>query len=154
MDKLTLTGRLTRDPELRVTTAGTPMCVFDVAVNNPGGKSHTADGQQPQPKYYRVTAWQKQAEACGKYLTKGQMVYVEGEVTASTYLSKQDGQPRASLNVSARQVEFLSSKAEAAAAGNATPPAQPSYARGQNYAPQQSAAPQGYTQVPMDDLPF
>ena len=144
MDKLTFIGRLTRDPELRVTTTGTPMCTFDVAVNNPAAKAHAADGQQPPAKYYRVTAWQKQAEACNKYLTKGQQVYVEGDVTASAYISKQDGQPRASLNVSARQVEFLGGKGDSGAGNAAAAP--------------QTKAPypdwDDIVQVPMDELPF
>lgn len=107
MNKLTIIGNLTRDPETRTTPSGSTVCSFTVAVNrrraNPDG-SHDAD-------FFRVSAWNQLGENCQKYLAKGRKVSVVGSVTAHAY-SMQDGKPGASLEVTAEDVEFLSSRTE------------------------------------------
>lgn len=101
MNKIILIGNLTRDPEMRQTDSGIPVCNFTLAVNKRSQSDH------PEAEYFRVTAWRGLAEICGKYLAKGRKAAVTGTVSASAYIA-QDGQPRAALGVTADDVEFLS----------------------------------------------
>lgn len=126
---LNMVGNLVRDPELKtVNTATGPKtnCVFVVAANDqhaPMGK----DGKRV-PSYVRVTAWGKAGEACAKYLSKGKQVFVEGWPKASAYQSKIDNGARASLDLSATRVNFLSpsgNTAKTAPAGVAATQAAP-----------------------------
>ena len=99
MNKLVLTGNLTRSPELRSTPNGIPVCTFTIAVNGRKSDDPTA--------YFRITVWRQLAEICNRYLAKGKKVFVSGPVSVSTYTAK-DGTTRASLEVTAEDVEFLS----------------------------------------------
>lgn len=144
MNKLTIIGNLTRDPELRTTTNGVNVCDFTVAVNR---RRQQSEGQ-PEADYFRVTAWKERGELCAKYLAKGRKVCVIGPVSVRTYTGN-DGTTRASLEITADEVEFLSSRGE-----NENAPSQ-------SYAPAQSSAPNrdpqtGYEQVSFnpDELPF
>ncbi len=102
MNRLTIIGNLTRDPETRTTQDGKSVCSFTVAVNRrkKGGEENEAD-------YFRVSAWQKLGENCQQYLAKGRKVAVSGPVSVSCYESRQDGRTYASLDVVAEDVEFL-----------------------------------------------
>jgi single-strand DNA-binding protein len=108
MNKLFITGNLTRDPELRSTRDGTPVCTFTVAVSR---RQKSAEAGKPDADFFRVTAWRALGESCGKYLAKGRKVGVTGSVSVNTYTA-QDGSFRASMEVVADDVEFLSPKSE------------------------------------------
>lgn len=91
LNKVILIGNLTRDPELKYTPTGTPVCSFGLATNR---NWTTSDGQQKEEvQYHRIVAWQKLAELCAKLLTKGKKVYLEGRITYRTFTAK-DGQER------------------------------------------------------------
>ena len=96
MNRIFIIGNLTRDPELRVTQQGTPVCTFTVAVNR---RNNEAD-------FFRCTAWRQLAENCQRFLAKGRKVAVRGSVSLNTY-TKKDGSVGASLEVNADEVEFL-----------------------------------------------
>ena len=100
MNQLTIIGNLVRDPELRTTKEGLPVCTFTVAVNRKMGK----DAEQAD--FFRVTAWRALGETAAKYLSKGRKVAVVGTVGVSAYTA-QNGDYRASLEVTASQIEFL-----------------------------------------------
>lgn len=102
MNKLMIIGNLTRDPELRTTQSGLNVCTFTVAVNR-----RRRDGQEPESDFFRVTAWRQLADICSKFLQKGKKVAVVGQVSVSTFAGS-DGATRASLEVTADDVEFLS----------------------------------------------
>lgn len=104
MNKLTIIGNLTKDPELRSTRDGTPVCSFTVAVNR-----RARAGQPQEADFFRVTAWRGLAETCNRFLAKGRKVAVNGPVTCSTYTGN-DNVVRASLDVNAEDVEFLTPK--------------------------------------------
>ena len=108
MNKAFIVGNLTRDPELRTTQNGIAVCSFTVAVN----KRLSANAQHPEADYFRVTAWRGLAENCAKFLAKGRKVSVVGAVSVSTYQAK-DGTTKATLELSADDVEFLTPKSEA-----------------------------------------
>ena len=91
LNRVTLIGNLTRDPELKYTPAGTAVCTFGVATNR---SWTTTDGQtKEETQFHRIVAWQKLAELCGKLLTKGRKVFLEGRLVYRTFIGK-DGQQR------------------------------------------------------------
>jgi len=91
MNRVLLIGNLTRDPELKYTPAGTAVCTFGIATNR---SWTTADGQTKEDtQYHRIVAWQKLAELCGKLLSKGRKVYLEGRITYRSFVGK-DGLQR------------------------------------------------------------
>ena len=151
MNKVILIGNLTRDPELRTTPAGDSVCSFTVAVNRRRGSN--AEAGQPEADVFRVSVWRQQGENCAKYLSKGRKVYVSGPVTCRTYVGN-DGQTRASLEVTANEVEFLSSRNDQGEAPAAYAPAAPAPRPANNAA--YGSAPQGggFVQVDEEELPF
>ena len=144
MNKLMIIGNLTRDPELRTTSSGLPVCTFTVAVNRRNKTS--AEAGQPEADFFRVTAWRQLGEICAKYLAKGRKVCVVGSVSVDTYQGN-DGTTRANLAVTADDVEFLTPRSEAGEAVPAAPGAPAPKA-----APAQNAG--GYVQVDEEELPF
>ncbi len=99
-----IVGNLGRDPEMRFTPDGQPVTSFSVAVNR---RWTNQDGTQSEKTtWFRVTTWGRSAETCNQYLKKGRLVLVAGEIDVSTFMG-QDGQPRATLELRARQVKFL-----------------------------------------------
>ena len=106
MNKLTIIGNLTGEPEIRTTTTGKTVCGFTVAVNR-----RKKIEVQPEADFFRVSAWDALGENCGKYLAKGRKVAVVGAVSVRTY-DTQNGEHRASMEVQAQEVEFLSSRNE------------------------------------------
>lgn len=142
MNKLFIVGNLTRDPELRTTSSGISVCSFTVAVNRRRSSSTVAG--QPEADFFRVSAWRALGENCQKYLAKGRKVAVTGSVSVSTYQGN-DGTTRATLEVNADDVEFLTPKGEA---GVADMPAGGYSSAG--------PVPQGssFVQVDEEELPF
>lgn len=120
MNQINIIGNVTRDVELRETSTGRKVCTFNVAVN--GRKND-------EPQFFRCTAWEKLAENCAQYLAKGKKVAVSGSVFLSEFTAK-SGEKHATLEVNARDVEFLSQKQE------------------------QKAEEPGYEEVGGEDLPF
>lgn len=106
MNKLTIIGNLTSDPELRSTTDGKSVCNFSVAVNR-----RKKPGKEQETDFFRVSAWNNLADSCAKYLSKGKKVAVEGSVSVHAYKAK-NGEPGASIEVLASDVEFLSAKSD------------------------------------------
>jgi single-strand DNA-binding protein len=106
MQNVTVVGRLGADPQMRFLNDGTPVCNFSIATD----KVWTgADGDQKQKTtWFRVSAFGKQAENHNQYLSKGREVAVTGEVDASAWVDK-DGNPRATLELRARNVQYLGS---------------------------------------------
>ena len=143
MNKIILIGNLTRDPELRTTPNGITVCNFDIAVNDRRGRSQQ-NGQQEQTQYFRITVWRQLGETCQRYLAKGRKVFVSGPLTARTYQAN-DGTTRVSLEVTADDVEFLSSRNDDMAGGYTAPAAS---------APAPMAQNSGFTAVETDELPF
>ena len=143
MNRLTIIGNLTRDPELRTTPSGTNVCSFTVAVNRRGRRD--AQSNQPEADFFRVSAWNQLGENCARYLAKGRKVCVVGPVSVRTYQGS-DGQTRASLEVMANDVEFLSSRYETDGEAGYAAPAAP--------APAGESPSAGFTAVETDELPF
>ena len=103
MSKIQIIGNVGRDPEMRMTPNGKPVCDFSVAVN----RVQTGGGERTeQTDWYRVSCWGKQAETAQQYLTKGQSIYVDGRFTPRTYIKK-DNVEKLSLDISCNDFQML-----------------------------------------------
>ena len=103
-NKIILVGNLGRDPELRYTTQGTPVCSFSLATNEKR-KDKTGEAQDVTT-WFRVTLWGRQAETASQYLTKGRPVYIEGRLRVEEWTDR-DGKQRHTLEVHATDMQFI-----------------------------------------------
>ena len=108
-NKIILVGNLGRDPELRYTPQGTPVCSFTVATNEK--RKDRAGEMQDVTTWFRVTLWGRQAETASQYLTKGRPVYIEGRLRLEEYTDK-DGNKRQSLEVNASDLHFIGGRGD------------------------------------------
>jgi single-strand DNA-binding protein len=114
INRVVLTGNLTRDPELRTTpSSGVAVCKLGIAVNT---RRKGSDGQwEEKPNFFRVTVFGRQAESCANYLKKGRAVAIDGRLEWSSW--ENDGQKRESIDIIADSVQFLGGR-EDAGSGN------------------------------------
>jgi single-strand DNA-binding protein len=103
-NKIIIVGYLGRDPELRYTPDGTPVCNFSVATTE--RKKDKSGEFHDVTTWFRVVLWRRQAEIAAQYLAKGRQVYVEGRLTQTEYQDR-DGVTRTSLEVQGTDVHFI-----------------------------------------------
>lgn len=125
LNKVLLMGNLTRDPELRVTTKGTSICQFSLAINR---EFKLESGEKREEVLFvDVEAWGKGAEIVAKYCAKGRPLYVEGRLRLDTWEDKNTKEKRSRMKVVMEQFQFLGGKdgaaqgASANAGGQAAP---------------------------------
>jgi single-strand DNA-binding protein len=145
INRVVLVGNLTRDPELRHTPSGTPVCSLRLAVNS---RRKDASGQWiEKPNYFDVTVWGQQGENCAQYLSKGRPVGVDGRLEWREW-DAQDGTKRQAVEIIADSVQFLGGRGDGESAG------------GNQYIPQGAGAGAGgggedFAPSPADDdIPF
>ena len=107
LNKTFAIGNLTRDPELRYTQGGTALCKFGLAVNR---KFPVGDEWKEDTTFFNVVVWGGTAESCGKYLSKGKKVHIEGRMTSSSW-ETDSGEKRSKMELTAERVIFLSKSA-------------------------------------------
>lgn len=114
MNNIIIKGRLTADPELKITPNGVSVCSFSVAVD----RSYKKDGER-QADFFNVNAWRGTAEFVEKYFRKGQEILICGEMQSRRYKDK-DNNNRTVWEVIASSVEFCgsSNKSESKATGD------------------------------------
>jgi single-strand DNA-binding protein len=105
INRVIITGNLTRDPELRSTSGGTSVCGLRIAVN-----SRRKEGDQwvDKPNYFDVTVWGAQGENCAQYLAKGRPVAIDGRLNWREWEDK-EGNKRQTIDIIADSVQFLGS---------------------------------------------
>ncbi len=104
VNKAILVGNLGKDPEIRFTGTGKAVCKFPLATST---SWNDTDGQrQERTEWHNVIVWGKQGENCGKFLSKGRQVFVEGEIRTRSYDDK-DGNKRYITEIVAQNVRFL-----------------------------------------------
>lgn len=143
MNTCVFIGNLTRDPELRVSQAGTSVCTFTIAVN----RQKDQNGES-KADFIPVKCFKNRADSCQKYLHKGSKVSVKGTLQTYTYQA-QDGSKRNGFEIvvgNDGEIMFLPS-AQRDGGGYSAPAQNPSYG---SYQPDSS----GFTQVDDDELPF
>lgn len=103
-NKMTAIGRVGNDPEMRYTPSGSAVTSFSLATNE---RYTTRDGERrEETEWFRVVAWDRLAEICNQYLTKGRQVYVEGRLKSDSWVGN-DGQTRFRNEIIAREVKFI-----------------------------------------------
>ncbi len=118
INRVVLTGNLTRDPELRSTSGGTSVCSLRVACNT---RRRDASGEWvDKPNYFDVTVWGAQGENCANYLQKGRPVAIDGRLEWREWEDKQ-GNKRQSVDIIADSVQFLGSREAAENGGRFAP---------------------------------
>lgn len=144
VNRATILGRLGKDPEVKVLDGGQTVTNMSIATS----ESWTdKDGtKQERTEWHRVTAWGKLAEICGKYLTKGRQVYLDGKIQTRSW-ETDNGEKRYTTEIVAQNVQFLSAANEQATSnvGGQTVP---------NHAPQRSAIPSPPPISPDSEIPF
>jgi single-strand DNA-binding protein len=142
INRVTLTGNLTRDPELRSTQGGTSVCSLRIASNS---RRKTADGWVDKPNYFNVTVWDAQGENCNRFLSKGRPVAVDGRLDWREWTG-QDDIRREAVEIIADSVQFLASGHDTTTTANGNGPAAED-------APEPEPVASGAGDDP-DDIPF
>jgi single-strand DNA-binding protein len=104
VNKVILIGNLGRDPEIRFTASGAPVCNFSLATNE---QWKDKNGQkQERTEWHRIVVWGKQAEICKEYLAKGRQVYVEGNLQTREW-NDREGNKRTTTEIRAARIQLL-----------------------------------------------
>lgn len=160
INRVNISGNLTRDGELRQTQSGTAVLSLGVAVNDRRKNQQTGEWED-RPNFIDCTMMGSRAQSIAPYLSKGTKVAIEGKLRWSQW--EKDGQKRSKIEVIVDEIEFMSSRQGASHAPSAGRPApSTAYADSAPYAAPQAApqgyAPQGYAapqaSVYDDDIPF
>ncbi|MFV0348326.1 MAG: single-stranded DNA-binding protein [Halodesulfovibrio sp.] len=147
LNKVQIIGRLGRDPELRCSQSGTPVANLSVATDE---SYKDRDGNKVErTEWHRITCFQRQAENCANYLTKGSLVYVEGSLQTRKWQDQQ-GQDRYTTEIKAERVQFLDRKGDNQG-GAEQPQGAPRQQAGQRGNSQQARPSEASN---MDDVPF
>jgi single-strand DNA-binding protein len=111
INRVIITGNLTRDPELRALPSGTEVCQLGVAVN--GRRKNQQTGQwEEEPNFFDVTVFGAQGQNCAQYLSKGRPVAIDGRLRWSSWEDKNGGGKRSKVDIVAQTVQFLGSRGD------------------------------------------
>jgi single-strand DNA-binding protein len=143
VNKVILVGNLGKDPELRYTPSGTAVCTFSLATSE---RFKNKQGeQQERTEWHNIVVWAGLAEICGKYLTKGKQIYIEGRIQNRSY-DDRDGNKRYITEIVANEMQMLSRAGDQQGGGGR---------------PSSSSSEEDYSQAPAepqfnpdDDIPF
>ena len=138
-NKITIVGYLGRDPELRHTPSGTPVCDFSVATTE--RKRGSGAEAEESTTWFRATAWGRTAEVASQYLERGKLVYVEGRLSQKEWTDR-DGAKRTSLEVQVTDLQFLGRTGDTQPAGRAARAGTPGSSAGDD------------ATIADDDIPF
>jgi single-strand DNA-binding protein len=105
VNKVILVGRLGKDPELKYTASGTPFCRFSMATDDVWNDKASGERQE-KTEWHNIVVWDRLAEICNQYLTKGRLVYIEGSLQTREW-DDQDGNKRRTTEVRARDMVML-----------------------------------------------
>ena len=154
VNKVILVGRLGKDPELKYTPSGAPVAKFSLATDD-SFKDKTGEKQE-HTEWHNIVAWNKLAEICGEYLTKGKLIYIEGTIRSRQW-QDQSGNKRTSYEIIANQMQMLGSKSDSPGGGMNRPaqdrPAPERHAPGAASPAGESIAP-SEPEISDDDIPF
>lgn len=160
VNKVILIGNLGADPDLRYTPGGAAVCNLSIATTDV--RTDREGNRQEYTEWHRVVVWNKQAENCAKYLSKGRPAYVEGRLQTRSWDDKSTGQKRYSTEIVADRVQFLGGRDSQAsegyspaAGGGYQPQQQNQYQQQQRPQQQQQQQQEPFGGAPdLDDIPF
>ena len=140
VNKAILVGNLGKDPELRYTPSGTAVCTFSLATTD---RFKNKQGeQQERTEWHNIVVWAGLAEICGKYLTKGKQIYIEGRIQNRSY-DDRDGNKRYITEIVANEMQMLGRAGEQGGDGRSSTPVEK---------PSQDSQEPPFN--PDDDIPF
>lgn len=146
INRVLISGNLTRDPEMRATTSGTQIMSFGVAVNDRRYNQQTGQ-YEDYPNFVDCTMFGTRAGAVSRFLSKGSKVSIEGKLRYSSW--EKDGQRRSKLEVIVDEIEFMSHQQQAAAPTAPRAPRQVSHQAQTNYPTYPAQTPQAPAQAPL-----
>jgi single-strand DNA-binding protein len=154
INRVVLTGNLTRDPELRSTAGGTSVCSLRIATNTRRKDPSTGDWVD-KANYFDVTVWGAQGENCARFLSKGRPVAIDGRLEWREWESP-EGHKRQAVDIIADSVQFLGSRDDAGGNGNGFTPRSDVPADTRDFQPAAAAPPSGgaASSTVDDDIPF
>ena len=142
LNKIMVIGNVGTDPDMRYTPSGSAVTSFRLATNR--RYTMSSGEQREETEWFRVTAWNRLAEQCNQYVTKGMRVYAEGRLKSDSWTGN-DGQTRFTNEIIANQVVFLDGRALDGAGGETGPPPGGGY---------RAEAPDPGPDVDAEDLPW
>ena len=152
INRVVLTGNLTRDPELRSLPSGMSVCSLRIASNT---RRKGASGEwEDKPNFFDVTVWGAQGENCARFLSKGRPVALDGRLEWREWQDK-EGNNRQSVEIVADSVQFLGGRDEGqGGGGGGFTPRSDVPVNQSDFQPQPVAAPAGNGSAADDDIPF
>jgi single-strand DNA-binding protein len=152
INRVILTGNLTRDPELRSTQGGTSVCSLRVACNT--RRRGPSGDWEDKPNFFDVTVWGAQGENCSRFLSKGRPVAIDGRLEWREWEDR-EGNKRQSVEIVADAVQFLGGRDDAVGGGNGFTPRSDVPADTRDFEPAGTPA-SGGGSAPAgdDDIPF
>ena len=152
INRVVLTGNLTRDPELRSTSGGTSVCSLRIATNT---RRRDASGEwTDKANYFDVTVWGAQGENCARFLAKGRPVAIDGRLEWREW-EDQNGNKRHAVEIIADSVQFLGGREDGGGAGNGFTPRSDVPADTRDFEPAGTpSGGSGSSSAGDDDIPF
>jgi single-strand DNA-binding protein len=154
INRVIITGNLTRDPELRSTGSGMSVCSLRVACNT-RRKDQSSGEWVDKPNFFDVTVWGAQGENCARFLAKGRPVAIDGRLEWREWEDRESGHKRQAIDIIADAVQFLGGRDDAGGGGNGFTPRSDVPADTSDFAP--AGAPAGggnSSSAGDDDIPF
>jgi single-strand DNA-binding protein len=112
VNKVILIGRLGKDPELKYTSSGVPFCRFSLATDDVWNDKNSGERQE-RTEWHNIVVWDRLAEICNQYLTKGRLVFIEGSLQTREW-DDPEGNKRRTTEIRAREMVMLSNAPEGA----------------------------------------
>ncbi len=151
VNKVILIGRLGKDPEVKYTPSGAPVAKFSLATDE-SYKDRSGE-QQKRTEWHNIVAWNKLAEICGQYLTKGKQVYIEGSIRSREW-QDQSGNKRRTYEIIAQRMQMLGSRADSEHAASAATAAAASPTDPASAEPPAAEPPPPSSEITDEDVPF
>src|SRR6267142_1922199 len=148
VNKVILVGRLGRDPELKYTASGVPFCRFSMATDDVWNDKGSGERQE-RTEWHSIVAWDRLAEICNQYLTKGRLVYIEGSLQTREW-DDQEGNKRKTTEIRAREMVMLGGSGENTGSVQRRPVADAAASSGVAAAPASTST----STITDDDIPF
>jgi len=143
VNKAILVGRLGRDPEVRYTSSGTPVANFSLATDESWTDQNGE--RQRRTEWHQIVVWRRLAEICERYLRKGRLVFIEGQIQTREWEDR-DGNRRRTTEIVARNMQMLGSRSDEMGMGStAQRPSSPA---------SEPAQPSQEVEITDDDIPF
>jgi single-strand DNA-binding protein len=151
INRVVLTGNLTRDPELRSTNSGLAVCSLRIASNTRRKNNQTGEWED-KPNFFDITVWGAQGENCARFLSKGRPVAIDGRLEWREF-NDQSGNKRQAVEIVADAVQFLGGRDDVGGGGGGFAPRSDVPVDTSDFATASTPA-NGSRSVPDDDIPF